>query len=32
MPQHHQLHRYLFENFAVRGELGNRFGNPATDP
>lgn len=21
MPQHDQLHRYLFENFAVRGEL-----------
>jgi molecular chaperone Hsp33 len=21
MPQHDQLHRYLFENYAVRGEL-----------
>ncbi|MFP1592320.1 Hsp33 family molecular chaperone HslO [Escherichia coli] len=24
MPQHDQLHRYLFENFAVRGELVTR--------
>ncbi|STM17488.1 heat shock protein [Escherichia coli] len=32
MPQHDQLHRYLFENFGRAGELVNRFGNPATDP
>ncbi|SPW45383.1 heat shock protein [Escherichia coli] len=32
MPQHDQLHRYLFENFAVRGELVTVSENPATDP
>ena len=36
MAQHDQLHRYLFEQFAVRGELvtvsetGNRFWKTTT--